>query len=539
MNIWPFATKTDKRLIPNKESQVVISRPQALMQMMSWLASVPDPDTLLQRVGIHRAQLRVLETDDEVSQALDTRRDALTTTPWRIEPFNTRASRFLMDELTPHIQTLLNIFFNAVPYGYSVAQVNYKVRDDSRIGISQVWECPFEWFTPTFLGGLLANTTLYAQDDQGRTVMVATVNDSVLEKSPGMYFHTVRNGSYRNPYGEALLSRLWFPITWRLAGWQLWMNFLETFSQPIIVGQTINYEAFVEAMKAQGVRSAIGFQASDQDTKITTIQASQSGEFSRLDDAVTQRIQKLILGQTLTSQMSASGGSYAAAEVHNEIRHDKRNADIRLATKTLQKVVDTLVALNRLNGAFEFILSDDTGLEMGRAERDATLVPVFAQSGITLTRDYFINKFDYDQDDLTETVQPIPVTTEGSGGAPSPSGTEDQDTADEQDTTAPANPNMVTTGTARFADPTPPAITQDPTPVTHYTDRLQQDAAVPLQAILKQVGATVEKSESLLALRNELLELYGNLDTDKLVQVMQMGYAAANLAGQYEAKRGE
>jgi len=60
MNIWPFATKTDKRLIPNKESQVVISRPQALMQMMSWLASVPDPDTLLQRVGIHRAQLRVL-----------------------------------------------------------------------------------------------------------------------------------------------------------------------------------------------------------------------------------------------------------------------------------------------------------------------------------------------------------------------------------------------------------------------------------------------------------------------------------------------
>jgi phage gp29-like protein len=531
MSIWPFAAKTDKRLIPNKESQIVISRPQALIQMMYWLASVPDPDTLLQRVGIQRSQLRVLETDDEISQALDTRRDALTTTPWRIEPFNTRASRFLMDELTPHIQTLLNIFFNAVPYGYSVAQINYRVRGDGRIGIGRAWECPFEWFTPTFIGGLLANTTLYAQDEQGRTVMVATVNDSVLEKSPGMYFHTVRNGSYRNPYGEALLSRLWFPITWRLAGWQLWMNFLETFGQPIIVGQTINYEAFVEAMKAQGVRSAIGFQASDQDTKITTIQASQSGEFSRLDDAVTQRIQKLILGQTLTSQMSASGGSYAAAEVHNEIRHDKRNADIRLATKTMQKVVDTLVALNRLNGSFEFILSDDTGLEMVRAERDAALLPVLMQSGVNLTREYFINKFDYDEGDLTETAQPEPVPA----AAPPGPGTADQATADGQDST-PANPNMKAPSAALFADQSAVA---DPTPVTDYTDRLQQDASAPLQAILKQVGATVEKSKNLQALRDELLALYGNLETDKLTQVMQMGYAAAHLAGQYEAKRGE
>lgn len=537
MNLWPFAAKTDKRLIPNKESPVVISRPQALLQLMYWLANVPDPDTLLQRVGIQRPQLRVLETDDEVEQAQGTRRDALSTTPWWIEPFNTRGAKFLTEVLTPHIQNLLSTCFGAVPYGYSVAQCNYEVRSDGKIGISQIWECPFEWFTPTYNGDLRANTALYTTDAQGRAVTAAAVNDSVLDRSPGMYFHTVVRGSYRNPYGEALLSRLWFPITWRLAGWQLWMNFLETFGQPIIVGQTINYEAFVDAMRAQGVRSAIGFQAGDQDTKITTIQASQGGEFSKLDEAVTMRVQKLILGQTLTSQMSTSGGSYSAAVVHNQVRHDKRNADIQMSRKTVQKLVDTLCRLNNLNGNFTFCMSDDTGLELERAGRDASLVPVMAATGLTWTRDYFLNKYDFDETDLTETAPPtLPPTRD-----PTSPGTEDQVQADGQGQNAvsSANPKLAATAQFEAAEPDSPSATKDPTPVTHYTDQLQQDAATPWQIILEQVKGTVGKSENLEVLRDKLLALYGNLDTDKLTKVMQLGYAAAYLAGRYEAKRGD
>jgi len=72
----------------------------AAFQAIDWL-QFPDVDEVLVKAGLNRANLRTLEADDEVSQCIETRRDALISTPWRLEPQQSRASQWLSEQLAP------------------------------------------------------------------------------------------------------------------------------------------------------------------------------------------------------------------------------------------------------------------------------------------------------------------------------------------------------------------------------------------------------------------------------------------------------
>jgi hypothetical protein len=92
-----------------------------------------------------------------------------------------------------------------------------------------------------------------------------------------------------------------------------------------------------------------------------------------------------VLGQTLTSSIGKGGGSFAAAKVHNEVREDKRRADVRMISGTGQRLVDALWELNGFPGEPpEFCMQDDVGLEQERADRDAVLVDL----GVRFTPEY-------------------------------------------------------------------------------------------------------------------------------------------------------
>lgn len=179
----------------------------------------------------------------------------------------------------------------------------------------------------------------------------------------------------------------------------MWLQFLETFGEPIVLGQVANYQEFVEAMVAQGVRSTVAWQGMGTDN-VSTINSSTPGEFERLENAILKRIQKLILGQTLTSDVGANG-SYAVAAIHNEVRNDKRRADMRMVQMAGQMLVNMLATVNGFEPV-RFVMADDAGLEMHRAQRDSVIAPVLQASGFKLNRDYFLRNYDYNDDELEE-----------------------------------------------------------------------------------------------------------------------------------------
>lgn len=355
---------------------------QALDELTDLLTRLPDPDLVLQQAGIARADLRRLEGDDEIAAALETRREAVIATPWRLEPWkDSPVSAWIWDEIEPHLDDLARGAWQAIPYGYSVIEVVYRALGGGRLGIARLAEKPLEWFSPQRDGGLVYHGTTGAEE------RVDTAEKFLL---------TRRLPTYRNPYGEALLSRLYWPWYFRTNGWQFWARFLERHGAPLLVGKSRNTTAMLDALM-RSVQSAVV--SVDRDDEVTAVASANAGTaFSLFSQAVDRRVQKVILGQTLTTDVSGTGGSFAAAKVHDNVRDDRRLADCALIANTVQRLVD---ALSRRNfPAAEpptFVFADQTGLELERADRDAKLV----QAGVlTLTDQYLLDRYDFEAGDF-------------------------------------------------------------------------------------------------------------------------------------------
>lgn len=366
----------------------------AFDQTLGLLGAMPDPDEVLKKVGITRPKLKVLETDDELVGAMDTRVEAVIGMPWRIEGVEGDQHDFLKAEFKPVIETAMRGVLSAVGYGYSVCEIVYAKRDSGRIGLHSVVKKNMEWFAPKSDGTIL----WYSPDSpQGE---VAPMEKFVL---------SVRQFSYENPYGEALYSRLYWPWFFRRNGWNFWAKWLERFGQPFLMGKTRGDAAEMAASLHKAIGGAAI--AIHSDDEIIPLDVTGTGEqFRSFDETIVKRYQKLILGQTLTTDVG-DVGSYAAAAVHNDVRGDKRNADVRMVIRSMQHVLRCLWVLNGFGddtNVPEFILADDTGLEMERAQRDAVLV----NAGILkFTEAYLMDRYDFKPGDFE--LPEAPAALEG------------------------------------------------------------------------------------------------------------------------------
>lgn len=340
----------------------------------------PDTDSALKTAGISRTELAMMDADDEISTACDTRREALIATPWHLEPCDSQACDFVWNQLEVHLNDITSCAWAANKYGYSVGEAVYE-RTNGRVGLAAFVEKPMEWFVPEI------TRQLFMRDpDSGLQVEVDT---------KVKFFQTVRNQTYKQPYGEALYSRLYSAWVYRTYGWRFWLQFVERRGTPFIFGKSGgDLEALSDALQNL-IRG--GSIALDKDEEIGLMDSANTGEaFAILDDRICRRIQKLILGQTGTTDV-ANSGSYAAAKVQDGVREDRRNADIRLTSPTVQRVVNALWILNRFGGdAPRFIREDDTGLQLERADRDLKL----SQTGVKHTAQYFERVYDFEPGDI-------------------------------------------------------------------------------------------------------------------------------------------
>ena len=468
----------------------------ALEQVVNSLARLPDPDLVLAQQGLGRQELRKLETDDEISAALETRREAVIATPWRLEPYDSEPAEWLWETLAPHIEGVLRGAWTAVPYGYNVLEAVYA--KGPRIGLARIEEKPMEWFEPRRDGSLWYSPT------DGRPAMAVDAAQK--------FFVTRRMPTYRNPYGEALLSRVYWPWFFRYNGWRFWMRFLERFADPLLLGQVIDPAAFVTAMQGLGLSAVVGV---GTDETISAVTSGGAGEFDKVEMALGRRIQKLILGQTLTSEVGDKG-SYAAAQVHNEVREDKRRADIRLVTGTVQHLCNAIWSLNALPGVPPtFVMQDDTGLEVARATRDAALV----QAGVlTLTEQYLMDRFDFEPGDFV------------AGTAPKPPGSPAAPLSAANDLPAHQPPAGV-----MLATPKPQRFTQDQAAVETLVDAALAQAASPIPAA--KIRAAILAATGPEDLVERLAKLYGGEDAVAFQDLMAKSLFCADILGYTNAEQ--
>lgn len=385
---------------------------KAIDPFLAFMTQVADPDEVLRKAGVSRPMLRALTGDDEITTAMDTRREALLTVPWRLELLGRGEDardalpepvKWLWAELDKVVERVLRSCMEALAYGYSVQEAVYQTSiERGRITFAQITEKPFEWFIP--------------QRD-GTTVLYKSMTNPTGEPvDPRKFFLTVRNQTYRQPYGDALFSRLYWPWLFRSNGWKFWVKFLERFGTPLLVGKTTGDATVMALALSKAVQDAAVAVGVGDDVQAVA-QATGGTHFQQFEMAVCGRIQKLVLGQTLTTDAggsSGASGSYALGTIHNEVRKDRRDADVRMVTPVMQRIVNTLWTLNAFAGDPPvFVMADERGLESERATRDAEL----ANAGIVnFTAEYLIRTYDFEPEDIQIPDHTQPGSTTGPNG---------------------------------------------------------------------------------------------------------------------------
>src|SRR6202166_3369031 len=193
----------------------------------------------------------------------------------------------------------------------------------------------------------------------------------------------------------------------RAAGWAYlfknyvlkdWVTFTEVFGQPLRVGKYHPGASEQDKLALLNAVSRIGTDAAaimPESMVIEFTEAHQNGSselYQRFCEYLDSQVSKAVLGQTLTTEMPSSGGSRAAAQVHEGVRRDILNADARRLAATLARdLVRPIVELNmgpqKRYPKIELGLPDD-----GDVKVFAEVVAMLADRGLRVGQKTILDK---------------------------------------------------------------------------------------------------------------------------------------------------
>lgn len=337
--------------------------------------------------------------DDEIYQCVEKRQDKLESAPWRLEPADTTAAQILNDHLREWWSDIVIGAQNARWYGYSVLEAVYNenalhVNGDAItpfIGLEWIGEKPMQWYEPK---------------NDGRLILLQNLSKSRLDEECNQHFKhflTRCKPTFENPYGEALLSRLYWVWFFKNNGFKMWAKFVEQFGMPMLVGKSSigkNDDMRDALLRAHASRVlAVSSTDTIEVTASGVNSGNASGTYDTFDKNLERRIQKVVLGQTLTSGTDGSG-SRALGDVHMEVQNSKYKADIRMILPTIQAILNALCDLNRWE-RHRIIIGEEKSLEGPKADRDVKL----KNAGANLTPQYFQREYGLEEGDIAEPAQ--------------------------------------------------------------------------------------------------------------------------------------
>ena len=233
---------------------------------------------------------------------------------------------------------------------------------------------------------------------------------------------------------------------------------------------------------------------------------------------------KVILGQTLTAQADGKTSTNALGKVHDEVRGDILDADCRQLARSLKRqLLWPILAINRPGAdprrCPDFVFDTGEPEDIGQY---AEALPKLVGIGMKIPAEWAHEKLRIpkpasDSEEILHSAATPPATDGDDDGKPAGPKSGDQD------------------------DPQQAALkaaSADPGPADALASSLGRHAQVPVDAWLRRIEQLLGDNPALTPdqVQNRLLELYGDLPTEQLVEIMAQGYAIAALAGMDAAR---
>lgn len=451
------------------------------------------------------------EKDAHIYAELSKRRRCVIGVDWRIEPPIDASPREKEDsarveEIIRNLdwETIVYDAAAAVLYGYSCQEIEWD-RSEGEWLPKAVSYRPADWFM----------TPPDARDDL--RLRTLGINGEPLRPF-GWIVHRHKAKSGYLVRG-ALTRVLAWPFLFRNYSARDLAEFLEIYGLPLRLGKYPPGAGDEEKSTLMRAVVGIGHAAGGiipEGMSIEFQEAAKGGgdPFVLMIDWAERSISKAILGGTLTSQTSASGGgAYALGQVHNEVRRDILSSDLKQIAATMTHfLAEPLARLNTPMTRMPRWVFDDRDIADIATYADA--LPKLVNVGLRIPVSWA-----HTQLGIPEAAEDEPVLE-----AAAVPGFQDYAAA--------------TAVPGRTAQAAAQVTAQASDVVDAQADRLEQEADKPITAMIDTVKKIIESANTLEELRDGLLDAWPEMDSRAFADVMAEALSAAALAGRFDILEG-
>jgi phage gp29-like protein len=467
------------------------------MEWLDFMGMLPDPDPVLRKLddgGVH--VLQELLADGHLISVVQSRKLGTLKKEFRFEPGSLKgeepsaAAVKLRDDLVADLEqidlyNLVSNILDASLYGMTPVEIMWDSAD-SRLRIADLIGKPVRWFA-------------FDTDNQPR--FRSADNPWFGEELPFGKFAFARHfPTYDNPYGLRLLSRCFWPVAFKKGGIKFWVTLAEKYGMPFLLGKYRQGAPPSEQQDMLGklaamVRDACAVIPQGGTVEILENKGGAAADIhDRLKSAMDAEMSKVIMGQTLTAEVSAQGGSRAQGQVHEDILEDFRDGDQKLVKTSMEDIAWLYGQINAPGvptPAFKWFEEEEPQKEF--ADRDKIL----KETGVRFRKSYYVRRYGLQEDDF--------------------------------DLEAPATP-----GPADFAE-------TGTAPATDLVQQLADKAMAQADGgdLVEAVYRLLSQAGSLEDARDRLLDLYPDMALEPTANALAQALALADLTGRDNVEGGQ
>jgi phage gp29-like protein len=368
--------------------------------LASLFSRMPNPDPILKKAGKDITAYRELLFDSRTWSAVQSWKSGVKALEFELYSDQTDETR--LDELNAWQRTLdLNRIFSemldARLYGYQPMEIMWQTVAGKWIPLD-IQGKPAEWFEFNKKGELCIKPQFYLPAEIKEAKPVETYSYLLPRHYP----------SADNPYGQAVLARCFWPVSFRRGGKKFFATFTEKYGMPHAIGKqprgtaTSDQNELLKQLENM-VQDAVA--VIPDDSSIEIMQTGKGESASIYKDFLTyadEEIQMVLLSASLAGGTGNGGGSYALGKVHDGIREDVIMEGVRIIEQQMNQLLQWIQQFNYGGGDVRFRMYQPEDVDKTLAERDEILT----RTGVSFTKKYFTAKYGLDEDEFEVTAQP-------------------------------------------------------------------------------------------------------------------------------------
>ncbi|HMN49567.1 MAG TPA: DUF935 family protein [Ignavibacteriaceae bacterium] len=404
-----------------KKTKIKLTSEYATREKLEFLnrlmTVLPDPDEILAENGYDFKIYRDLLTDPHLTATVQQRKLQILQMDWEVDE-STRLSSGLSSNVNSAkgqaglrigeikkkaekilnalpLQRIMSEILDCILFGMTVQEITYAYNSNGELDPIKIEAKPQEWF-------------IFTIENELRLRKKSSAGIYLFEEGeplPEFKFIVNRfHATYDNPYGDKILSRCYWPITFKRAATEFWQLMVERYGMPFLIGYhpagwtQAQVDGFMDQLKEMISENVYAF----PDTLKDMIELKESPQYDigQLYDILIKHhnteISKAVLTVTLTTDMQGVG-SYKAAEIHKEMLSYIGLSDKKIVEDGINRILQYWTFLNwGYTDAPKIRLKKKEKIVDESEKRDEVLSKI----GVKFTKEYFKKRYRLEDSDF-------------------------------------------------------------------------------------------------------------------------------------------